>query len=293
MNVAISTETMRLLVPISLRLVLCWLWLLSPLMRPAQGAEQGFRLVIDGNGSVTALGKTMKMTTRTEIIYSWQVVEQARTLTLHSALIRMSIDGEERMNLLVEKNRVVATANGQPRAFERATAPPELRAKMDAMGTPLMVQTFDQNGHEIGRKLSDVPAARDFLSANVHLSGLLFHPLPPGGRQEFQGAAEMAISNGATLKGDLSYKRLPEGLGETYAVSGTLTKDSLQQSKMVELRNIRNTITGRETYDAGQKAWVSGTLNMETNFEMWGDGKPGGTSTMKATATLSRCPLPE
>ena len=85
------------------------------------------------------------------------------------------------------------------------------------------------------------------------------------------------MGNGHSVSGDLKYEKQDgkDSAGNIIVkVQGVMSKKSVQQGA-IEMKNIKYSITGQQSYNSTRKLWVSGTLTIKTSFDMVTQGANG------------------
>jgi hypothetical protein len=245
-------------------------------------------MILESNMIMELGGKQQKIDAHTELEYTWQRKDLERALVIDSVLIKATSNGKDMMNSTMSRNKFTAVDGGKTTEIPFEQAPAELKALLrDSFGTPLFTMQVDAQGKEVSRKVTAGPGAKDLLDNGMIANGLLFHPSMPAGQAEWQSDTEMSMGNGGYAKGKLTYKKVEGRPGEVFSVTGTLTNDNFPRpGTPVVVKNARYVVNGEQTYDAAQKEWASGKLNLDIVFEMTANDKPLGTAKGKIEASM-------
>jgi hypothetical protein len=238
---------------------------------PDKDAAATFKVLIASKMDLDIQNKKQKIVTETEYVYTWKRNGKERDLTYESLRVKVS-DGEtEKMNVLMNRDKVATTQNGVAQEVPFDKAPEDVKKKLqDSFGAVLCKVQVDANGKEVKRTVVAGPGAKELVDNGMIANALLFHgPFFPD-KDEWQADAEISMGNGGYAKGKLTYKKIPGGKGgPTYKVSGTLSNDSFPvPGAPLTIKDARYVVTGEQTFDPAQKEWTAGKLSIEVAMQM-------------------------
>lgn len=263
---------------------------LFSLIAPGRADNYPFRLTLESHLLMDIGGQKQDMVAHTELDYTWQHEGNGRALMFDSMGIRAVNNGKEMMATSMSHDKVSVKQGGQTTEILYKDAPEQLKTTMqDSFGVTVFKRLVNEQGLEASHETTAKPGAKDLVDNGIIVNGLLFHPLPPTGKAEWDAETQVSMGNGGYAKGKLTYKKVDGKPGEVYAVSGTLTNDLHERAgSPVSVKNAKYVVSGEQTYEPVQKEWVSGKLQMEVAFEMSAQNKVMGTAKGSMEASMER-----
>jgi hypothetical protein len=252
-----------------------------------------FKITIMAKSTMNNEGKKQSLDTWTEIRYTWKRKGRERTLFQDELKLQIKINGEEFVNSSISRDRAVFREKGKDDVdFLFENAPEALKKTLqDSFGAPLCRLEVDEYGKEIKRTILAGPGAKDAVQNGIIANALLFHPPFFPDKDNWVAEREVSIGRGGSVKGNISYKKVPGEKGKrTVKVSGTLKNEGFRPpGAPATARNIHK-VSGEQTFDLGEKEWVAGKLTMAVSIEFTADGKPIGSGQSTMTVTFEKLP---
>ncbi|MBI3409801.1 MAG: hypothetical protein HY040_15790 [Planctomycetes bacterium] len=239
------------------------------------GSETRFQLTIASQLLVEAKPGVEKVSTLTNIAYTWKRKGALGTLFLDSIELQGSRDGREIMDLFLSRERVKNNLSGQ---FDEKTlkdAPPGTKAMMeDSFGNALYTIRADADGRIVEKTKVAREGAKEFIEGGTVAGAFLFHAPFVRGQERWIAPAEVTIGNGGFATGNLTYEKLANENGRMRVkVSGLLTKDRFKPAgSPIEVKNARYEVTGEQTFDEKRQEWIDGELTFDLSFQMEANG---------------------
>jgi hypothetical protein len=255
--------------------------------------SHSFKFAIVSHLDMDVQGKLQKIDTDSTLTYTWTQKDRERTVRFDSALVKISVDGKQTMNVLMNRHKLTNTSGGKTEEVPFDKAPEKLKTMLkDSFGEPMCRLQVGENGEEIKRQVVAGPGAKDFLEQGMLANALYFHPPFMKVRDEWSAANEISMGNGAFAKGNLTYKKVPSGKqGQAVTVTGTLGNDGFNvPGSPIAIKNAKYIVNGEQTYDPAQREWVAGKLKMNVSFDMTSSDKPFAST--KGTMDLDFEKLP-
>ena len=273
----------------AIRLAILFFLALSASVRlsaaPPDATSRDHKFKMHLTGTIEGTGENpMNVSSDVEIRYTWSVNGNERKLRYDAMSVKVKVDGNESLNISMSRDKYVAVTNGKTTEIDAAHAPQGLKDMLAGnFENPLCSLTVDKDGAETDRRIVAVGAGKSLVESGGIINGLLFHPPFMQGQTQWESPKQISLGNGGSADGKLKFEAAAPKDGKVaVGVSGTLTNDEyVAKGNPIVQKNIRDEITGTETYDLALREWVSGTLNINGSAELFAKGKRVGT--MKAT----------
>ncbi len=256
-------------------------------------ATNSFKMKLVSQMTTDVLNQKMTMKGDTEVAYNWQSKGQERTLALDSVQIKVNMDGNEMMDLVSTREKLVIVQKGTTNILTAETAPNHVKKMLQhEFGTPLCRVELDRQGTEIKRQYLADKDARPQIVETMVANSLLFHPPYHPSAKEWSADKEISMGNGGFAKGKLTYTKPADGKSPyVVKVTGTLMNERFPQpGTPVTVKEARYVVTGEQTYDPALKEWVSGHHDIVVSHQLEAEGKIVGAAKGNINATFQRLP---
>jgi hypothetical protein len=192
------------------------------------------------------------------------------------------VNDQENMNIQMSRSAIVQTQNGSATKTPFAKASPAQQTLMkDSFNKTIAKITVDAEGKESKREIVASSSAKSLVDNGMIDNARIFHPRFAA-TKTWTSKRKLSMGNGNSVSGDLKYEKQDgkDGAGNIIVkVSGVMIKKSVQQGA-IEMKNIKYSFTGQQSYSSTRKLWLSGTLTIKTSFDIatqGGDGKADGS----------------
>ncbi|NLE58732.1 MAG: hypothetical protein GX616_10250 [Planctomycetes bacterium] len=252
------------------------------------GIARTSKITITSTVNTRTQGEGHRIDAYTEVYYTWRRKGLEHVLSVDSLLVKARINGEESMNTFMSRAKLVNTEQGQTQEVSFDEASDELKkTPRDSFDVPLCILQVDASGKETRRTVVAGAGAKSMVDNGMIANALLFHPPFPPQRKEWQADAEFSTGNGGSAQGKLTYTTVPgRGPRRLFKVSGKCSRESFRlPDKPLTMKDVLFVVSGEQTYDPAQRAWVSGKLAVDVSFQMITDDQT--TTSAKGKMTLS------
>jgi hypothetical protein len=237
------------------------------------GKDQKFRLTITAKLTLVLAEKPSQVEADTSFSYALRKKEGEVVVLLNALGIRAKADGEEVMDVVMDRKRIVNTSGGTKRETPFDQADSEQQKLLAALfEAPLCKYEVDKSGKELKRTVTAGADAKSTLDETGLLANVRFFHVPfPEDKESWTATTELSMGSGRYARGDLKYEKVSGRKDDRLVkvkVSGTLTNKEAKLNNGVVIKNAKYEVKGEQTYDLDKREWATGSLTVPITFEM-------------------------
>ncbi|MDF1664380.1 MAG: HEAT repeat domain-containing protein [Planctomycetota bacterium] len=257
---------------------------------PATLSKYSYQMSIDSDVTTMVNGQALKFVIPVKLRYENSVGAKAVIVKLKD--FKYQVNGNGRTNLYVEmdKDHIGFHNGGKKQIVPVAEADPKNKALLhNLFNVPFAQMTVDEEGKELTRKVNKKSEGGKAYDVTIH-NVRWFHARFAASKNWVEKRT-FDVTKGGTVSGDLTFTKLDEkdSLGHTVVkVTGVMTQDKTV-SLRAELRKLKLSFVGKQSYDEKRKIWVSGQSQVQLSYQLvTPQGVFGTTGTMTLKLKLDK-----